>query len=174
MQPRWPDYIDAAHRKIEIAAFHCDQLKTALSQSRDNASGCPGIPVQAFFEGVVTSAISAVDQVAQAANTALKLAAGNGNLFDITSPKIEELVPCFREWREQPIGRDLRRLRVRIVHYSYDKSPNAERNWQVETTGSEYQGPRSLIEYAEAAVAYARELGVIADKLSTSLTASIT
>jgi len=172
MSPRWPDYIDAAHRKIAITAFHYDQLKAALAHSRDNGSGRPDIPVQAFFEGVVTAAISAVDQVAQAANSALGLGAGNGNLFDIAAPAIEARVPCFREWRERPIGRDLRRLRARIVHYSYVKSPTADRNWQVEVTDQNYQGPRSLLDYAEATVAYANELGIITDKLADSLTSN--
>ena len=172
MPLHWPDYIDAAHRKIDIAAFHCNQLKAALAQSRDNGSSRPDIKIQAFFEGVITAAISAADQVAQAANSALKLRAGNGRLFDVAAPEIEARVPCFREWRERPIGRDLRKLRVRIVHYSYVKSPTVDRNWQVEATNSNYQGSRSLLDYAEATVAYARELGKIADTLADSLASS--
>lgn len=172
MPPRWVDYIDAAHRKIAITAFHCEQLKVALSNTHSNAGGRPEIPVQAFFEGVVTAVISAADQVAQAANSALELGAGNGTLFDVASPVIEARVPDFREWRKQPIGRDLRRLRVRIVHYSYVKSPSVDRNWQVEATGSDYQGPRDLFTYAQAAVAYACKLGPIADRLAESLAAN--
>lgn len=169
MPAHWTDYIDAAHRKIDIAAFHCEQLKAILAQRRGDASERPDIPVQAFFEGVIMAMISAVDQVAQAANSALALHANIGNLFDIASPEIEARVPCFKVWREQPIGRDLRRLRARIVHYSYIKSPCADRNWQVEATSSLYQGPRDLPSYAEAAVEYARELGYIADKLAERL-----
>lgn len=172
MPSLWPDYIDAAHRKIAIAAFHCDQLKAALAHSRDNISGRPDISIQAFFEGIITATISAADLVAQAANSALNLGAGNGSLFDRAAPEIEARVPRFREWYEQPIGRDLRRLRVRIVHYSYVKSLTADRHWQVEATYPNYQGSRSLLDYAEATVAYARDLGEIANKLADSLASS--
>lgn len=172
MPDRWTEYIDASHRKIAIAEFHCEQLKTALAICRDDASDRPDIPVQAFFEGVITAVISATDQVAQATNSALVLHANSGNLFNVASPAIEARVPCFTRWREQPIGHDLRRLRVRIVHYSYVKSPNADGIWQVETTGTDYHGLRDLSSYADAAVAYAKELGFIADKLALTLLAN--
>lgn len=171
MPTNWKAYIDAAHRKIAIAAFHCEQLHTALRDNHIDHGYRPSIAVQAFFEGVVTAVISATDQVAQTANSALNLGAGRGekNLFDVAFPEIEARVPGFKEWREQPIGLDLRRLRTRMVHYRYEKSPRADRNWHVESTGSDYTGARDLRSYASAAVAYARELDVLADQIQESL-----
>lgn len=174
MPTDWKAYIDAAHRKIAIAEFHCEQLHRALHDDHVDHGYRPSIAVQAFFEGVITAVISATDQVAQTANSALKLGAGssNGNLFDVASPEIEARVPGFKAWREQPIGLDLRRLRTRMVHYSYKKSPNADRNWHVEATGSDYAGPRDLYSYVSAAATYARELGALADQLQESLAAN--
>lgn len=71
MPGHWDGYIDAAHRKISIAAFHCVQLKHALANCSPPHDGRPDIPVQAFFEGAVVAAVSAIDQIAQAANSAL-------------------------------------------------------------------------------------------------------
>lgn len=171
MPTDWTAYVDAAHRKIAIAAFHCEQLHTALRNDHTDHGDRPSIAVQAFFEGVITAVISATDQVAQTANSALKLGAGRGrrSLFDVASPEIEARVPGFKEWRKQPIGVDLRRLRARMVHYSYVKSPSADRNWHVEPTGSDYTGARDLFTYASAAATYASELGVLADQLQESI-----
>lgn len=169
MSSDWTNYIDAAHRKVRIAEFHCEQLNRVLEKGQGPFSDCPEIPIQAYFEGVVVATVSAVDQVAQAANSALNLHLTAGNLFDGSFTSIESLVPESKKWREQPMGRDLRRLRVRMVHYSYTKSPDGQLTWQVETVGSNYGGSRDLSRYAEAAVAYARELGIIADKLAQEI-----
>lgn len=175
MAGNWEAYIDAAHRKIDIAEFHCEQLSSALRQDPTDHGHRPGIAVQAFFEGVITAVISAVDQVAQAANSALNLRAGHDgkNLFDVASPEIESRVPSFKQWRDQPIGLDLRRLRTRMVHYSYEKSPNTDRNWHVESTNSGYTGARDLLSYAATAVTYAKELAPMADQLQESLLSSL-
>jgi len=61
-----------------------------------------------------------------------------------------------------------------MVHYSYSKSSNGDPTWLVETGNPNYTGARDLSAYAEAAVTYGRELGVIADKLKQSLEASST
>ena len=171
MPTNWSDYIDAAHRKISIAAFHCEQLRHALANCQPPHDGRPDIPTQAFFEGTVVASISVIDQVAQAANSALGLGLNPGNLFDGTVAKIEQRVPEFRAWRERPIGRDLRRLRTRMVHYSYGKSSCGNPTWQVGVADANYTGSRELFAYAQAAAAYAQELGVIADKLQHSLAA---
>jgi hypothetical protein len=167
----WKSYIDAAHRKVDIATFHFDQLCSALHQDPTDHAPHPGIPVQAFFEGVITAVISAADQVAQAANSALKLRAGHDgrSLFDVASPEIESRVPSFKHWKDQSIGVDLRRLRTRMVHYSYEKSPNTDRNWYVESTDSGYTGSRDLLSYASSAVTYAKELALLANQLQDSL-----
>ena len=171
MSANWTNYVDAAHRKIDIAAFHCEQLKTVLGQGCSTFTDRPNIPTQAFFEGTVVATVSAIDQVAQAVNSALNLGLAPGNLFAGASPEIESRVPAFKDWKIQPIGIDLRRLRTRMVHYSYIKSSNGDLEWQVETGSPNYTGARDLSAYAEAAVAYGRELGIIADNLMKSLNA---
>jgi len=168
MSSHWIDCIDAAYRKIDISAFHCEQLKIVLGQYC-GFDGRPSIPIQAYFEGTIVATIAAIDQVAQAVNKALSLGLSSCNLFDGASSEIGRRVPAFNDWREQPIGIDLRKLRVRMVHYSYDKSSNGGAKWLVETANDHYAGARDLSAYADAAVAYGRELGVIADKLKESL-----
>ena len=96
----WSDYVDAVQRKAAIANFHCDQLRLALADCKAPHDGRPDIATQAFLEGVVVAAVSAIDQVAQAANSALRLGLSSGNLFAGASPEIESRVPEFKEWRE--------------------------------------------------------------------------
>jgi hypothetical protein len=172
MSAHWGDYIDAAHRKIAIAVFHCEQLKRALANCPPPHDGRPDIPTQAFFEGAVVATVSAIDQVAQAANSALGLSLQAANLIEGAYPEIEKRVPDFKAWREQPIGRDLRRLRTRMVHYSYDKSPTGDPLWQVGVVDPNYTGSRELFAYAHAAASYGQVLGTIADKLQLSLASS--
>lgn len=169
MPTSWSDYINAAHRKIDISVFHCEQLRHALANCPPPNDGRPDIPTQAYFEGVVVAVVSAIDQVAQSANSALDLGLDAGNLFDGAAPEIETRVPEFRAWREQLVGRDLRRLRTRMVHYSYVKSTNGDPVWQVEVADVNYTGSRELFAYAQAAASYAKELGTIANKLQLSL-----
>jgi hypothetical protein len=165
----WKDYIDAAYRKIAIAKFHCEQLNITLQQEGKTRNKLPSIPIQAFFEGVVVATIAAIDQVAQAANSVFQLHLTAKNLFDGASSEIEKYVPEFKDWRENPIGRDLRRLRTRIVHYSYVKASNRELFWHVEAADNNYIGTRDLSGYAKAVVAYADELGSLAEKLEDLL-----
>jgi hypothetical protein len=44
-----------------------------------------------------------------------------------------------------------------MVHYTCKKTPNVAL-WYVEPTGIDYEGPRDLIAYSEAAVQYAERL----------------
>jgi hypothetical protein len=173
MPGRWNRYIDAANRKVEIAAFHFEQLSLALPKCPPPHDGRPDVPTQAFFEGLVVASIAAVDQVAQAANSALDLGLSGGNLFEGAAPQIESRVPEFRCWRTKPIGLDLRRLRVRMIHYSYEKSAAGDPSWQVEIANPAYTGSRDLLAYANAALEHFRELAVIARKLETALEAEL-
>lgn len=174
MPPHWTDYIDAAYRKIDIAAFHCEQFKIVLGQYQGPFDSSPTIPIQAYFEGTIVATVSAIDQVAQAVNSALNLHLEPRNLFEGASREIESLVPTFKAWRDQPIGLDLRRLRTRIVHYSYVKSFNGDFKWHVETANHDYTGARDLSAYTEATVAYGRELAGIVAKLKELLETSNT
>lgn len=175
MASDWTSYIFAAHRKTAISQFHLAQLDLVLARDEVVTGGFPSIAAQAHFEGVIIAAISAVDQVCQAANSALKLGAGGDTkLFEVAAPQIVARVPEFEAWQLQPFGIDLRRIRARMIHYSYEKEPHSDRNWHVEDAGSGYDGPRDLHSYAKAAMEYAAALDGIADKLSDSLLAEQT
>jgi len=174
MPSHWTDYIDAAHRKIKIAEFHYEQLGVMLKQRTALIDSPPAISTQAFFEGVVVAVVSAMDQVAQSANSARNLGLRPDNLFNGASHEIEKIIPEFKDWREKPIGLDLRRLPTRMVHYSYIKSSNGELVWEVETANENYNGPRDLIGYAESAVSHARELGRLTDHLADAFQLDLT
>ena len=169
MPIHWTKYLDAVHRKIAIAQFHCDQLQHALICYPPLYEGHPDVPTQAFFEGTVVATVSAIDQIAQAVNSALDLRLSPNNLFDGTIAEIERRVPEYAAWHMLPIGRDLRRLRTRMVHYCYDKTFNGELAWMVEVANPAYTESRELLDYAQAAVTYARQLGSIANSLQQSL-----
>jgi hypothetical protein len=169
MPSDWTEYIDAAHRKISIAQFHCEQLGIRLQQESELSFDQPSIPVQAFFEGVVVATIAAIDQVTRAAHSAFKISCSQQDFFSRAASEIEKRVPEFKVWYEKPIGVDLRRLRVRMVHYEYKKTFDGKRLWMVEEANDNYKGTRDLLAYAKDAVDYASELGLIANKLKDSL-----
>lgn len=173
MPSHWQNYMDAAHRKVQIAAFHNQQLTDALRDIRAPLSDLPSISIQASFEGVVIAVVAAIDQVAQATNSALNLGLAAGSLFEGSAPEIERRVPEFRDRRQNPIGRDLRIVRTRMVHYSYAKTPSGDPTWQVEMANRHYEGPRDLSSYAAAAVAYGTQLDGIAEKLLQALAAEL-
>lgn len=150
-------YFEAAERKSEIARYHTDQLRQEPSLQSYAGTTLPTIPVQAHFEGAVVSVMAAVDQVAQAVNSGLGLKLPSGELVEKAFSTVGKVVPEVDEWYRDPLGRDLRRLRVRIVHYAYKKTPE-ERCWAVESTGTEYRGSRELAAYARAAAQYAEKL----------------
>lgn len=105
--------LQAAERKVRIAAFHRSQLEKYL-RGEPRSKDVP-IPIQAHFEGVVVSVMAAVDQVAQAVNSALCLRATPGELVEKTFSMIGD-VPGVGEWYQEQIGRDLRSIRTKIVH----------------------------------------------------------
>jgi hypothetical protein len=161
----WHLYFDAARRKDLIARYHLENLRRLLHPvAKPDASGSPPIDVQAHFEGLVISVMAAVDQVAQAINSKLCLRARPDELFEKAYGKLAPVIPKLQDWRERPIGRDLRRIRTRIVHYSYAKLPlgpeSPPEGWKVEDAGVGYDAPgmRELESYGEAAVRHADEL----------------
>src|SRR4051812_34794980 len=99
----WEDYIDAARRKISIAFFHAEELKRRLAENAYPGDGRPPIPVQACFEGVVIASVAAIDQVAQAANSALGLGLSPGKLFEGAAKEISSRIPDFQRWRDDPL-----------------------------------------------------------------------
>ena len=165
----YTDLITAAGRKIEAAAYHAEQLRQLLDSGQP-ASDAPPVPVQAHFEGVVVSLIAAVDQVAQAVNSGRQLGLRQSDLVQKAFELLSAELPAVREWFHDAIGRDLRRIRTRIIHYSYVKSPapNAAR-WSVEPAGGDYNGPRELVSYAKAAVQNGRRLEALLPGISSAL-----
>jgi len=156
--------LGAARRERQIAEYHSKELGRRLDPvpKPEPDDSCP-IPVQAHFEGVVTSVIEAVDKVAQAINAKLRLGAGPGQLFDKSYGELAPDIQNLESWREKPIGKDLRLIRVRIAHYSYGKVPFSEgsggpEGWKVEDPRVGYKGSRELKAYAQAAVDHAGEL----------------
>lgn len=164
----WTNYLDAARRKIEIASFHANALDDFLKRGETPNDGRPPIAVQASFEGVVIAVVAAIDQVAQAVNSALGLRLPPADLFQGASREIEARVPEFKEWRENPLGIDLRRVRTRMMHYSYRKTAAAP-TWDVEVGTVDFKGLRDLSSYAKAAVTYAGALKALVEKVEKNL-----
>jgi hypothetical protein len=155
----WVSYLNAARRKVEIARYHLEQLeRLRLVPPLDGPRECP-VPIQAHFEGVVISVMAAVDQTAQAINSALNLGARESQLFDKAFGAVTAAVPALKTWCGKPIGRDLRGVRRSAIHHSYEKTPDGPLpRWRVEESSVRYEGSRELRVYGEAAVAHAEEL----------------
>jgi hypothetical protein len=165
----YEDLINAAGRKIDAAAYHAEQLRQLLD-SGEPASESPPVPVQAHFEGVVVSLIAAIDQLAQAINSGWELGLKQSEIVQRAFDVAGEQLPALREWFQDAIGRDLRRIRTRIIHYSYVKSPTSKAaRWSVESAGTDYSGSRELSAYAKAAVEYGRRLGALLPVISSAL-----
>lgn len=160
--------LDAAKRKIKIAEFHLHHLKAELEVATQDENP-PPIPIQAYFEGVVLSVIAAIDQVAQAANYGFSLHLNSGNLVEKAFAALIVEIPGLQTWYNNTFGVDLRRIRTRMAHYSYEKTPLAL-VWVIESANSGYTGSRDLKSYAETALKYGIELTrntpIIDEKLS--------
>lgn len=154
-------YFDAARRKVRIAEYHLEELTRRLSDAPKPRPSdlCPTIAIQAHFEGIVISVMATVDQIAQAINEECDLEASPGDLFDKAYGNLAPKIPRLKIWCEKLIGRDLRRIRTRVVHYQYTKLPLGEGQdgWQVEDAGFGFR-PRELVAYGKAAVLHAHEL----------------
>jgi hypothetical protein len=153
----WRMELEAAGRKIAVASYHVDCLRDALKVGGIPSRSAPPIPIQAHFEGVIVSVMAAVDQVAQAINSGLRLQLRPDKLFEGTFGSLGKIYPEIRSWLADPIGPDLRRIRTRIVHYSYRKTPHGL-YWVVESARSEYRGSRDLLNYAASALEFGKRL----------------
>jgi len=152
----WREYLAAASQKIGIVQYHAKCLKM-LRDTAAGADGLPPIPVQAHFEAVVFSVIAAVDQVAQAVNSALTLRLDPATLVQVAFDRLSKGIPQVAEWFNEPIGIDLRRLRTRMMHYAYTKTCGSP-GWVVEPTKSAFTGSRELNDYSASAADYATRL----------------
>ena len=155
------EYFDAAGRKVAMAKYHLTELSRVLNEHAGSVQPTPPIPIQSHFEGTVMSVIAAIDQIAQGVNSGLSLGSESGDLFDRAFAAIK-VVPGVVDWVEKPFGRDLRRIRTRMVHYAYAKRPHPHRaSWVVESAYRAYHGSRELLDYAGAAVEHGEELLVL-------------
>jgi hypothetical protein len=107
------------------------------------------------------SLMAAVDQIAQATNSARNLRLPPTELVEKAFNVLGDAVPAINSWYKERIGVDLRRIRTRAVHYSYVKNATKD-NWAVESAGNrDYGGSRELLAYASAAVDYGEQLGLL-------------
>jgi hypothetical protein len=93
----------------------------------------------------------------QAVNSAWQLHLNSSNLVQKAFTTLAEHLPEISDWFSEQIGRDLRRLRVRMVHYAYTKMPQGPR-WIVESAGTGFSGSRELVAYASSAIEYGERL----------------
>jgi hypothetical protein len=166
----WRDLIRAARRKLEISSFHLDRLRAELDEPGLKATELPPIPIQSHFEGVLIALMAAVDQVAAAADLALGLGSDPQHRVDNAVRQLTQRIPEVRSWFDQDIYLDLRRLRVRAVHYTYMKNPS-QVLWCVESAGTRYRGSRELLEYASAGVECGRQFACLIDRIERELIA---
>jgi hypothetical protein len=141
----WQPHLGAARRRMAIARFHLDGLQKLLHQTGEVHSDAPPIPVQAYFDGVVTSVSVAIELVTQAIRTLPSASRSQGTL--------ESLTKDVSDWYREPFREDLRKLRNRITHFSYVKTPEGL-TWTVQPVGSTWRGSRQLLSYARCAVEY--------------------
>jgi hypothetical protein len=132
---KWQPYLGAARRRIAIARFHLDGLQQLLHQNGEVRSDAPPIPVQAYFDGVVTSVSAAIELVTQAIHTLPPMARPQGPFGSLSQD--------VTDWSRDPFHEDLRRLRNRITHSSYVKAPEGL-NWAVQSVGSTWRGSCEL------------------------------
>jgi hypothetical protein len=163
----WQQILEAARRKVAIARLHLDHLQNALRETSETPSNVPPIPVQAYFEGVVISVIAAIDQVEAAVKSALPRP---HELEDRkTSPFYRLGIPDLTAWYDASFGRDLRRIRVRMVHYIYAKTLQGP-GWVVESAGRPWPGSRELFTYAQHAVEYGERLEGLLPQITAEIT----
>ncbi|HVK09337.1 MAG TPA: hypothetical protein VM597_11220 [Gemmataceae bacterium] len=167
----WRDLIAAARRKLDIAKFHLGRLEAELNVPGLTGADLPPIPIQAHFEGVLIALMAAVDQVAAATNSALSLRLTKYDLVAGAFKELGDRLPDVHSWFGQVINKDLRRIRVRAVHYTYIKNPSLAR-WRVESADTSYCGSRELHEYATAGVEYGKQFAHLLSQIESNLAAA--
>jgi hypothetical protein len=160
----WQPYLGATRRRMAIARFHLDGLQKLLHRNGEVHSDAPRIPVQAYFDGVVTSVSTAIELVTQAIHTLPPVARPQGT-FDSLSQDLAD-------WSKEPLREDLRKLRNRITHFSYVKTPRGL-HWTVQAVGSTWRGSRELLSYARCAVEYGERLERLLPQIEAEIVARV-
>ena len=165
----WNDYLGASRRKIDIAEYHLKYLvglNPDLCQEDDH--GRPPIELQAPFEGVLYSFIASTDQLAEAINLKCGL-----NLDQPVLQKAAEQMPRssprreILKWMENPLAKDVRLLRRKVVHHHYGKTPQGLK-WMVEKPQeSRYHGKREAVPYSQNVVEHLKALHLTIERLES-------
>ena len=145
-----------------ICALTCRFLITMSFWDPQVRSDAPPIPVQAHFDGVVTSVSAAIELVTQAIRTLPPMARPPG------TP--EFLSQDVADWSREPFREDLRRLRNRITHFSYVKTPEGL-HWTVQPVESTWRSSRELLSYARCAVEYGERLERLLPQIEAEIVA---
>lgn len=174
LAPSWRECLFAASRKIQISGRHLQSLSRRAYQGEWPLS----IDTQLVVEGVISSAVAAADQVGLALASAatgvvpspfwkgqpenivawLEEQRDGGHSGAVKAGSVLKLqsVAHLKNWAEQPIYRDARLVRNKMMHAVYGKLPGAD-GWKVEqpslpkkSTGTLYLGSRELSEYCDA------------------------
>jgi hypothetical protein len=165
-----PAYLNSLHRKLQVAKYHLDQL--ALAAKTGLHEPIP-IPLQAHFEGVLTSVVAASDKLAEVINIMLSLGIRNATIKKLLIKILQRGDPLpdwylpLKTWHEAPIAADVRAIRNLAVHHHYRKS---SRGLSLEVqlpphTQAPYSGSRELVAYCTAVVQHANQCGEILDAL---------
>ena len=155
----------AAERKIEIACFHYQHLEKNLPSAHADSLGMPPIPVQAYFEGVVISAFSAIDKVLGALKIQYPNEITGGDQFQLLEI-IKPYAPGSKNLIEkESFYNDLRRMRNDAAHASQEKTPSGLA-WVVRAPkGSRYSGEREILKYAKTAIEFAKNCSPVIEEL---------
>ena len=132
------EYLYAANRKIRIAAYHHECLIAVLEESEPHEQS--PIPVQANFEGVLESAVSATDKLGEAIGIGNRLGKLSWPPLDSALGRAPDDAPVddLRDWNSQLFWRYVRAVRKKAVHHFYDKA--SERGeYVVQYIGHDYE-----------------------------------
>ncbi|MEJ2010156.1 MAG: hypothetical protein P8Z30_18710 [Acidobacteriota bacterium] len=165
-------YLIAAQRKIEIARYHFEELCKQLDQQGTvTPTDAPPIPVQARFEGVVVSIIAAEEKVKEAIRRRYGVARKNSKKCESRYSKLGQQLPALRNWYEKPLLNDIQEVRNLAIHHHYEKMPSGLVGvWKIDRPeSSNYDGPRELRKYCQAAKSLGCELSSIIPQIEELL-----
>jgi hypothetical protein len=148
-------YLDAAHRKVEIAKYHLERLVVLLeSRPQPTENRYPPVDVQAHFEGVLFAIKAEIDQVTEMISKAF-----GWPYIRALEQASKSVLPELKPWLDDPLFNELNELRRLAAHHSYVKRPSGPQAcWRVEEVGSSYMGARNLDAYCKAVVQYGDNL----------------
>lgn len=154
------EYLFAVARKIEIARYHLERLAEELGPGGGALLGDhPTIAVQAHFEGVLTAAVGASDQLAEGLNLGLDLRIAQANLHRVLEAMSHSrLRERLEQWQHRSLAADYREVRRLVTHHWSVKTVDGPQIEVQRVLSSEYDGPRDLGNYARAVVDHLVEL----------------